>query len=66
MITVTKGKDFSRTFQNRQLADVCLHYAGGGYTASQTSAAMAALRTVMDGKSAKINGFKIVMTEDVK
>lgn len=64
MITVTKGKVFSRTYDNCQLPDVCLHYAGGGYTAEQTAKAMVAQSELLSGNTAKLNGHKLVMTKE--
>lgn len=61
MITVTKGKNYVKTFPNNDIFDVCMHYAWGGYTAPQVAAAMVALRKLIDGKPGKINGFKIAV-----
>lgn len=66
MITVTKKSDpVARMFQNRQLADVCLHYAGGGYTEKQTAAAMVARNKLESTGKATLSGWKITMTPEV-
>ena len=66
MITVTKKSDpVVRMFQNRQLADVCLHYAGGGYTTKQTAAAMVARDKLVSTGKATLSGWRITMTPEV-
>jgi len=64
MITVTKGKVFSRTYHNRQLPDVCLHYAGGGRTSTQTTKAMLAQNELLADGATKLNGHKLIMTKE--
>lgn len=66
MISVMrKGGIAPRMFKNRQLADVCLHYAGGGYTEKQTAAAMVAGATLKSTGKTTFNGWKITMTPEV-
>lgn len=64
MITVTKGKVFSRTYDNCQLPDVCLHYAGGGFTQAQTAKAMLAQNELLVDGATKLNGHKLIMTKE--
>lgn len=67
MITVTRGKDgkdFKRTWPNNQIDDVCLNFAGGGWTAKQTEKAMIAKFELMWACKTKLCGYKIVMTYD--
>lgn len=66
MITVTNKSDpVVRMFQDRQLEDVCLHYAGGGYTTKQTATAMLARDKLMSTGKATLNGWQITMTPEV-
>lgn len=66
MISVMKkGDPVLRMFQDRQLEDVCLHYAGGGYTTKQTAAAMVARDKLLNSGKATLNGWKITMTPEV-
>lgn len=63
MIKITQGP-VVRTFPDNMLADICLEFAGGGYTSKQTIAAMTMQDALTrDGTvSLRRNGGQVVIT----